>query len=108
MESGGRLSGPHSKKVTNFLLDLLRALIYSRCCSWMWAPRNSVFLVENRICKEASMRRALLLTLVSLMFVSLSSPLFSQQVTGTIKGVVTDPSGATIPNATVDITNKAT
>ena len=54
------------------------------------------------------MRRALLLTLVSLMFVSLSSPLFSQQVTGTIKGVVTDPSGATIPNATVDITNKAT
>ena len=54
------------------------------------------------------MRKALLLTLVSVFFVSFSSPLFAQQVTGTIKGVVTDPSGATIANATVDITNKAT
>ena len=54
------------------------------------------------------MRRALLLTLVFLFFVAVSSPLFAQQVTGTIKGVVTDPSGATIANATVDITNKAT
>ena len=54
------------------------------------------------------MRKALLLTLVFLFFVAVSSPLFAQQVTGTIKGVVTDPSGATIANATVDITNKAT
>lgn len=52
------------------------------------------------------MRRVLLLALVAVLFVSVSS--FSQQVTGTIKGVVTDPSGAAIANATVDITNKAT
>jgi hypothetical protein len=54
------------------------------------------------------MRRALVLVLVSVVFVSVSAPLFSQQVTGTIKGVVTDPSGAVVANATVDITNKAT
>jgi len=54
------------------------------------------------------MRRGLWVALVSLVFVSLSSPLFSQQVTGTIKGVVTDPSGAVVANATVNITNKAT
>ena len=54
------------------------------------------------------MRGTLLSVLVSLIFVSVSSPLLAQQVTGTIKGVVTDPSGATIANATVDITNKAT
>src|SRR5690242_21695775 len=54
------------------------------------------------------MRRGLWVALVSLIFVSLSSPLFSQQVTGTIKGVVTDPSGAVVANATVNITNKAT
>jgi Carboxypeptidase regulatory-like domain/TonB-dependent Receptor Plug Domain len=54
------------------------------------------------------MRRALLLALVLVLFVAVSSPLFSQQVTGTIKGVVTDPSGAVVANATVNITNKAT
>src|SRR5207244_10452341 len=54
------------------------------------------------------MRATLLSVLVAVMFVSVSSPLLAQQVTGTIKGVVTDPSGATIPNATVDIVNKAT
>jgi hypothetical protein len=54
------------------------------------------------------MRRAVLLALASVLLVSVSSPLFSQQVTGTIKGVVTDPSGAVIANATVNITNKAT
>src|SRR4029077_158324 len=61
-----------------------------------------------RVFAEASMRGTLLSVLVSLIFVSVSSPLLAQQVTGTIKGVVTDPSGATIANATVDITNKAT
>jgi len=54
------------------------------------------------------MRRALVLALVCVLFAAVSSPLFAQQVTGTIKGVVTDPSGATIANATVDIINKAT
>jgi hypothetical protein len=54
------------------------------------------------------MRRALVLVLVSVVFVSVSAPLFSQQVTGTIKGVVTDPSGVVVANASVDITNKAT
>ena len=54
------------------------------------------------------MRKALLLALVSVSFAFVSSHLFSQQVTGTIKGVVTDPSGAVLANATVDITSKAT
>src|SRR5258708_34311768 len=57
---------------------------------------------------EASMRGTLLSVLVSLIFVSVSSPLFAQQVTGTIKCVVSDPSGATIPHSTVDISTKAT
>ncbi len=38
----------------------------------------------------------------------LSVSLFAQAPTGTISGVVTDESGAVIPNATVTITNKAT
>jgi len=54
------------------------------------------------------MSRGLWVALVSLVFVCLSSPVLSQQVTGTIKGVVTDPSGAVVANATVTITNKAT
>lgn len=54
------------------------------------------------------MRRALLLALVSVLFVSVSSALFSQQFTGTIKDVVTDPSGVVVANPSVDITNKAT
>jgi hypothetical protein len=54
------------------------------------------------------MRRALLFALVSVLFVSVSSALFSQQFTGKIKGVVTDPSGVVVANASVDITNKAT
>lgn len=54
------------------------------------------------------MRRTLLSALVPLLLLSVASPLFAQQVTGTIKGVVTDPSGAVIANATVNISSKST
>ena len=35
----------------------------------------------------------------------LISPLLAQKITGTISGVVTDPTGAVVPQATVTITN---
>lgn len=38
----------------------------------------------------------------------LLAPVYAQKITGTISGVVTDPSGAVIPGATVEITNVAT
>jgi len=42
-----------------------------------------------------------------LVFISGAVTLFGQSPTGIIAGVVTDPSGATVPGATVNITNKA-
>ena len=38
----------------------------------------------------------------------LVAPVYAQKITGTISGVVTDPSGAVIPGASVEITNVAT
>ncbi|HEX8874519.1 MAG TPA: carboxypeptidase regulatory-like domain-containing protein, partial [Nitrosospira sp.] len=38
----------------------------------------------------------------------LLGPVYAQKITGTISGVVTDPSGAVLPGATVQITNVAT
>ena len=49
------------------------------------------------------MRRALWFLLVVFCLVSVSLPLAAQKVTGTIRGVVTDPSGAQVPGAEVAI-----
>jgi len=38
----------------------------------------------------------------------LLAPVNAQKITGTISGVVTDPSGAVVPCATVEITNVST
>ncbi|HZQ22617.1 MAG TPA: TonB-dependent receptor [Terriglobales bacterium] len=45
---------------------------------------------------------------VACTFLGLLTPLVAQKTTGTISGVVTDPSGAVIANATVTITNVGT
>jgi hypothetical protein len=58
------------------------------------------------------MKRALqlcpLLGVVLLIASSINSPAFAQAPVGTISGIVTDETGAVIPNATVLITNKGT
>src|SRR5690349_17705999 len=41
-------------------------------------------------------------------FVLFITPLYAQKITGTISGVVSDPTGAVVANATVTITNVAT
>src|SRR5437588_12165862 len=48
------------------------------------------------------------LAVVVYLCLTLSLPLFGQKFTGTIRGVVTDKSGAVVPNAPVTITNNAT
>jgi hypothetical protein len=48
------------------------------------------------------------MALVALLLIVLSLPASSQKISGTISGVVTDPSGAVVPNAPVTITNKDT
>ncbi len=54
------------------------------------------------------MRRALWFLLVVFCLVSVSLPLAAQKVSGTIRGVVTDPSGAQVPGAEVTIVNRGT
>ena len=54
------------------------------------------------------MRKACLWMLVMLMATFFSLPLRAQKITGTIIGVVTDPSGAVVANAPVTITNQDT
>lgn len=51
----------------------------------------------------------LLMAVLVLSFVVRTSfPVFAQNPTGSIRGLITDPQGAVIPNATVTVTNKAT
>jgi hypothetical protein len=54
--------------------------------------------------KRWSIRVFLILVAVTL----IATPLFAQKITGTISGVVSDPTGAVVPQATVTITNTET
>src|SRR5690349_2613058 len=60
---------------------------------------------------EAGHRAARAIARFLLIFCALvlfMTPLYAQKITGTISGVVTDPTGAVVANATVTITNVAT
>src|SRR5215471_1237596 len=46
--------------------------------------------------------------LIALLLFFISSPLMAQKITGTISGVVSDPTGAVVPNAQITITNTET
>ena len=46
--------------------------------------------------------------LIVFAFTLLATPLFAQKITGTISGVVSDPTGAVVPQATVTIANTET
>jgi len=54
------------------------------------------------------MKKFLACILISFCFLYLASGLNAQTVQGVITGTVTDPSGASVPNATVTITNSGT
>src|SRR5215831_12873696 len=52
------------------------------------------------------MRKSILCLLIASL--CLTVPLFGQKITGTIRGIVTDPTGAVVPNAQVTVKNIAT
>src|SRR5437660_11000687 len=57
------------------------------------------------ICKTKS---AMLLTLIILALIGFGPCVFAQAIDGNLVGTVVDPTGATVPNAMVEITNTAT
>src|ERR1700691_2501394 len=68
---------------------------------------SSRFAILNFLRLRRSFERFAVFTLVALLLAS--SSIFCQTVgTGTIVGAVSDPSGAVVSGAKVDITNKAT
>jgi hypothetical protein len=54
------------------------------------------------------MRKTLLLALVTVFSVCVTLPVAAQKYTGTIRGTVSDPSGAMMPGAEVSIKNLGT
>src|SRR5438105_1931731 len=57
------------------------------------------------ICKTKS---AMLLTLIILALIGFGPCVFAQTIDGNLVGTVVDPTGATVPSATVEVTNTAT
>jgi hypothetical protein len=53
-------------------------------------------------------KRLLLAIMLMSLVANLALPVLAQNPTGAVRGTVTDPQGAIVPNATVTITNKAT
>src|SRR5260370_42244562 len=59
----------------------------------------------NMFCMPNSLSRVLLITLTSLLIAAL--PIAAQTATGSITGVIHDPTGGVIPNAKVTLINVA-
>src|SRR5437762_6265331 len=56
----------------------------------------------------SKMKSTMLIALVMLALISFAPRVVAQTIDGNLTGTVVDPTGATVPNATVDLTNTAT
>src|SRR4051794_5615375 len=68
-------------------------------------PNTTHFRSQQGNCRMHRVRLAGLALLLLILFETVST---AQTSRGTVTGVVTDPSSASVPNATVEITNKDT
>src|SRR5437868_13721813 len=88
------------------LLDNLRSIALNVTPSWVLHTGSGVPFATVTA-RWRGVMRARLAVVLSLL-VLLSVPVLAQKFTGTIRGTVTDKSGAVVPNAQVTVTNNAT
>src|ERR1700730_2028985 len=80
----------------------------SRCCVIVFRHAHPVAVTLGIL--EASMRTILRSTIYcALIALLLASPVFAQMTTtGTVEGTIIDPSGKTVPAATVNLVSEST